>query len=207
MDSHGHCKTWGGNLPFSPEVLSLRQGGKTQMEPFRWWSDRGIWNEGDEGEEIWFQNLSVEYRNIYWILIIKFDKIRKEIVQNLISFYMASVSVETKFFYFKYLLLLGSNGLCKPFGLRWFLKVFPIHPTSSFLTVPDSQEVLTVVKNMDTKAVERCRQLHDDRAVSKTPGRVVATQTLLIFHPDPWSNGPIWTNIFLRWVGSTTNYW
>lgn len=25
------------------------------------------------------------------------------------------------------------------------------------------------------------------------------------FHPSTWRNGPIWTNIFLQWVGSTTN--
>ena len=48
----------------------------------------------------------------------------------------------------------------------------------SYLT--DSQEVLTVVKNMDTKAVERCRQLHDLSMTSKNPviTVVVATQTL-----------------------------
>ena len=123
---------------------------------------------GDEGEEIWLQNLSGWVRNDieYYINLIRSER---EIVQNLVSFYMGLSFSWNEVLLLQISTFIGSHGLCKPFGLRWFLKVFPTHPTSSFLTVTDSQEVLTVVKNMDTKAVERCRQLHDLSSLKK-PG-------------------------------------
>ena len=63
------------------------------------------------------------------------------------------------------------NMVMFPLDLRWFLKVCQILQTSSVFA-SDSQ-VLTVVKNMDTKAVEKCRQLRGCMtsiwAVSKNP--------------------------------------
>lgn len=164
---HGHCKTWLEICPPSHEVLSLRQGGKTQMEPDRWWSDRGIWNEGTRVLRDMVSEFVSWVKEWYWILY-KFDKIRKEIVRNVIFLHGLSFSWNEVGFYFKYLLLLDSNG--RPVSV-WFAVI-------SYLT--DSQEVLTVVKNMDTKAVERCRQLHDLSMTSKNPviTVVVATQTL-----------------------------
>ena len=60
-------------------------------------------------------------RNEYWRLY-KFDKIRKrDRSESRIFLHGLTFSWNEVLFFFKYLLLLGSNGLCKPFGLRWFL--------------------------------------------------------------------------------------
>lgn len=86
----------------SPEVLSLGQGGKTQMET-PWWSDGGIRNgKKTEGMRRHVQcrrwrdgkNLSVE-----WGMILNIDKIRKEIEKSI--FLHGRAVLVSKLFYFK----------------------------------------------------------------------------------------------------------